>query len=160
VAWLPIDPRYLRQPLADGDAGAGGCTLAYVSHGERDAGHLVVYLDGRGRLERFELIYARFLSCRELVAEWDRATGLRVGEIDDGDAQDGDMPRTGGGRAGGPRPHGSPLIRRYRHPSPADIGLLLAYVERNAAPLDGQHRATVLDVLRNGLPSSSDNTAR
>jgi len=159
VAWLAIDPRYLRQPRPDGDTGAVGGTLAYVSHGERDAGHIVLHLDGRGRLERFELVYARFLSSHELVAEWDRATGLRVGEIDGGVGSDTDAPRTGGGRASGPRPHGSPLVRRYRHPSAADIRMLLAYVERNADALDGQHRATVLDALRNGLPAAPDNAA-
>lgn len=55
MAWHRIDPRYLRQE------GAAGLTLGYASHGGRDTGHLLPYLDSQGNLARFELAYERFL---------------------------------------------------------------------------------------------------
>ena len=76
MAWHRVDPRYLRQPDPD------GLTLAYVSYGERDMGHLLLHLDHQRTVARFGLSYDRFLSRCELFAEWDRTDGLRVGEVD------------------------------------------------------------------------------
>lgn len=152
MAWRAIDPRYLRQPGGH----AAGRLLAYVQAGGRDDGHLLLRLDGRGEVAGFELTYARFPGDRELVAQWDRATGLRLGELDTGGGAPGGRPTTGGRPAHGPRPHGSPLVRRYRRPVAADVGLLLGYAERNAEPLAPRHRATVLDALRNGLRDPLD----
>ena len=70
MAWYRVDPRYLRQ--ADPD----GLTLAYVSHGELDSGHLVLHLDRERDVAGFELAYDRFLSGCELFAEWDRAPSV------------------------------------------------------------------------------------
>ena len=140
MAWQRIDPRYLRQ------SGPGGLTLAYVSHGERDIGHLLLYLDADRAVTRFELSYDRFLGERELFAEWDRSDGLRVGEVDTH------------GRVGapGPRYAMSPLVRQYRHVSAADLGSLLGYVTRNADVLDPRHRQVVVAVLRGALRRAAD----
>jgi len=134
VAWYRIDPRYLRQPDPD------GLTLAYVSHGERDAGHLLIHLDGNRTVTRFELSYDRFLGRGELFAEWDRTDGLRVGEVDTH------------GRAGtsGPRYAMSPIVR-YRRASATDLGSLLGYVTRNADVLDPRHSQVVVAALRDAL---------
>lgn len=135
MAWHRIDPRYLRQPDPD------GITLAYVSHGERDVGHLLLHLDSRRAVTRFELSYDRFLGRRELFAEWDRTDGLRVGEVDTH------------GRADAPSPRHamSPIVRRHRHTSTADLGRLLGYVTRNADILDPRHRRVVVTALRGAL---------
>ena len=136
MAWLPIDPRYLRQATA-------GRTLAYVSRRAHDDGSLVLHLDQRGAVEHFELTYSPLVGGRDLVAVWDRVAGLRLGQTDgDREAQRG------------PRPHASPLVRRHRQPAADDIARLLAYVERNAAPVDARHRATVLEALQNGAPDA------
>ncbi len=153
MAWLPIDPRYLRQPPS------AGRTLAYVSRRPRDGGNLVLHLDGRGAVERFELTHAPFPSRIQLVAVWDRTTGLRVGELDDGRGGRDGPGRTGLAPVPGSRPYASPLVRRYRYPQAADVARLLAYVEQNAAPLDARHRATVLDALRNGLTGPLDDAS-
>ena len=140
MAWHRIDPRYLRQ--ADPD----GLTLAYVSHGERDMGQLVLYLDADRAVARFELSYDRFLSERELFAEWDRTDGLRVGEVD-----------THGRTSNlGPRYAMSPIVRPYRHVSAADLGSLLGYVTRNADILDSRHCQVVVAVLRDALRRAAD----
>ena len=135
VAWYRIDPRYLRQ--ADPD----GLTLAYVSHGERDIGHLLLHLDRRRTVARFELSYDRFLGRCELFAAWDRTTGLRVGEVDTH------------GRASnpGPRYAMSPIVHYQRRTSAADIGSLLGYVTRNAGVLDPRHCQVVVTALRDAL---------
>jgi hypothetical protein len=135
VAWHRIDPRYLRQPDPD------GITLAYVSHGERDMGHLLLRLDGHHTVRRFELSYDRFLGRYELFAEWDRTDGLRVGEVDTRGRTD----------APGPRHTMSPIVRRHRHTSPADLGSLLGYVTRNADVLDPRHSQVVVAALRGAL---------
>jgi hypothetical protein len=140
VAWHRIDPRYLRQTDPDGLA------LAYVSHGERDMGHLLLYLDASRAVARFELSYDRFLSERELFAEWNRSNGLRVGEVDTH------------GRVGapGPRYAMSPLVRQYRHASAADLGSLLGYVTRNADILDPRHCQVVVAVLCEAIRRAAD----
>jgi hypothetical protein len=135
VAWHRIDPRYLRQ--ADPD----GLTLAYVSHGGRDAGHLLLYLDANRTVTRFELSYDRFLGRCELFAEWDRTDGLRVGEVD----------THGRTNAPGPRHAMSPIVHPIRQPSAADLGSLLGYVTRNADVLDPRHSQVVVAVLRGAL---------
>ena len=140
VAWHRIDPRYLRQ--ADPD----GLTLAYVSHGERDMGHLLLHLDADRAVARFELSYDRFLGERELFAEWDRSDGLRVGEVDT-------HGRTG---APGPRYAMSPIVRHFRHVSAADLGSLLGYVNRNADILDPRHCQVVVAVLREAIRHAAD----
>ena len=133
MAWHRIDPRYLRQSDPD------GITLAYVSHGERDMGHLLLHLDSHRAVTRFELSYDRFLGRRELFAEWDRMDGLRVGEVDTHGCSD----------APGPRHAMSPIVRR--HTSPADLGSLLGYVTRNADVIDPRHRRVVVAALRGAL---------
>jgi hypothetical protein len=135
VAWYPVDPRYLRQSEPD------GLTLAYVSHGERDTGQLLLYLDADHAITRFELSYDRFLGRRELYAEWDQTAGLRVGEIDTH------------GRAGrpGPRYPMSPIVLHHHRASAADLGSLLGYVTRNAHVLDARHRQVVMAALRTAL---------
>jgi hypothetical protein len=135
VVWYRVDPRYLRQ--ADPD----GLTLAYVSHGELDSGHLVLHLDVERDVVGFELAYDRFLSQRELFAEWDRSTGLRIGEVDSHGRTD----------TLGPRPRMSPIVRPYRSVSAADVGKLLGYVERSSEPLAPHHRQAVVAVLRDAL---------
>jgi hypothetical protein len=140
VAWYRVDPRYLRQ--ADPD----GLTLAYVSHGELDTGHLVLHLDRERDVAAFELAYDRFQSQRELVAEWGRADGLRVGEVDTHGRTD----------TLGPRPRMSPLVRPYRQASAADLGWLLGYVERSADLLAPHHRHAVVAVLRDALRAATD----
>jgi hypothetical protein len=135
VIRYPVDPRYLRQPEPE------GLTLAYLSHGERDTGQLMLYLDADHAVTRFELSYDRFLGRRELYAEWDRTAGLRVGEVDSHD-------RTSGH---GPRYAMSPIVRHHRRASAADLGSLLGYVTRNAHVLDARHRQLVEATLRNAL---------
>ena len=135
LAWYRIDPRYLRQPDPD------GITLAYVSHGERDSGHLLLHLDGHRAIRRFELSYDRFLGRRGLFAEWDRTDGLRVGEVDPHGRAD----------APGPRHAMSPVVRRHRHASAADLGSLLGYVTRNAEVLDPRHSQVVVAALRRAI---------
>jgi hypothetical protein len=136
VSWYRIDPRYLRQADLD------GLTLAYVSHGELDTGHLALHLDRDRSVARFELAYDRFPGHRELLAEWDRAAGLRVGEVD-GESRIAD--------AWGPRPKMSPIVRHYRRVPAAVAGTLLGYVERSADLLDARHRRLVVSVLRDAL---------
>lgn len=134
MGWRQIDSRYLRQIDPE------GLTVAYVSHGGRDTGHLLLYLDNQRDVARFELAYERFLSRRELFAEWDRGTGFRIGEVEtDDDAGDW-----------GWRLKMSPIVR-YRRPSAAMLGRLLGYVERNAGVLDSRHRQAVVSVLRDAL---------
>lgn len=135
MAWHRIDPRYLRQPDPD------GLTLAYVSHGERDMGHLLLHLDGHRAVTRFELSYDRFLGRCELFAEWDRTDGLRVGQID----------TYGRTRTLGPRYAMSPIVHPIRQPSAADLGSLLGYVTRNADVLDPRHSQVVVAALRSAL---------
>jgi hypothetical protein len=134
VAWYRVDPRFLRQPDPD------GLTLAYVGHGERDAGYLLLHLDAARDVAGFELSYDRFLGGGELYATWDRLDGLRLGEV------------TPDGRAGtpGPRPAMSALVR-YRQLSAAEIGRLLGYVERSAEPLAPHHHHAVVAVLHAAL---------
>jgi hypothetical protein len=139
VTWYRVDPRYLKQ------SDPAGLTLAYVSHGERDTGHLVLQLDGDRDVAGFELAYDRFLGGAELYAVWDRVTGLRVGEVE----------RLGRANAGRPRPGMSPLVQ-YRRPSAADPGRLLGYVERSAGPLAPHHRQAVVGVLRSALRDSGE----
>lgn len=131
MPWYRVDPRFLRQPDPD------GLTLAYVSHGERDAGYLLLHLDAARDVAGFELSYDRFLGDGELYAVWDRLDGLRLGEVTP-DGHDG---------APGPRPGRSALVR-YRRLSAAEIGRLLGYVERSAEPLAPHHRQAVVTVLR------------
>ena len=135
VAWYRVDPRYLRQPDPD------GLTVGYVSHGERDAGHLLLHLDSRRAVMRFELSYDRFLSERELFAEWDQMAGLRVGEVDTH------------GRVSDPgsRYAMTPIVQRHRHASTTDLGSLLGYVKRNADVLDPRHCQIVVAALRSAL---------
>ena len=140
MAWYRADPRYLRQ--ADPD----GLMLAYVSHGELDSGHLVLHLDGQRDVAAFELAYDRFLGQRELFAEWDRAVGLRIGEVD----------RHGRTGSLGPRPRMSPIVRPYRRASAADVGSLLGYVERSAEPLAPHHRHAVVSALRDALREAAE----
>ena len=140
MAWQRIDPRYLRQPDAN------GLTLAYVSHGERDMGQILLYLDADRAVERFELSYDRFLGKHELFAAWDRTDGLRVGEVD----------THGRTRNAGPHYAMSPLVRQFRHVSAADLGSLLGYVDRNADVLDARHRQVVLAVLREAVRRADD----
>jgi hypothetical protein len=135
VAWYRIDPRYLRQPDPD------GLTLGYVSHGERDTGHLLLRLDHQRTVTRFELSYDRFLSRCELFAEWDRVEGLHVGEVDTHGRTD----------TLGPRPSMSPIVHRHRQASATDLGRLLGYVKRNADILDPRHCQIVVAALRNAL---------
>lgn len=142
MAWHRIDPRYLRQPDPD------GLTLAYVSHGERDMGHLLLHLDGHRAVTRFELSYDRFLGRCELFAEWDRTDGLRVGEVD----------THGRTNAPGPRHAMSPIVHRHRHASTADLGRLLGYVKRNADVLDPRHSQVVVAALRDALRRARDST--
>jgi hypothetical protein len=139
VTWYRVDPRHLRQ--ADPD----GLTLAYVSHGELDTGHLVLHLNRERDVAGFELAYDRFQGPYELFAEWDRAAGLRVGEVDTH------------GRADtlGPRPRMSPIIRPHRRASAADLRQLLEYVERSAELLTPHHRHAVVAVLRDALHNAS-----
>lgn len=135
MVWHRIAPRYLRQDDPD------GLTLAYVDRGGRDTGDLFLHLDGRGAVIRFELAYHRFLDPVELYAEWDRVTGLRVGEIDTHGA-------TG---SPGPRYAMSAIVRRPRHVSTADLTGLLTYVKRHADALDPRHCQVVVAALRGGI---------
>ena len=135
MTWHRVDPRYLRQPDPD------GLTLAYISHGERDVGHLMLHLDGQRAVTRFELSYDRFLGRGELFAEWNRADGLRVGEVDTHGRVD----------APGPRHAMSPIVRRHRNPSAADLGSLLGYVNRNADVLEPCHSQVVVAALRSAM---------
>jgi hypothetical protein len=134
VAWYRIDPRYLRQPDPD------GLTLAYVSHGERDTGQLLLHLDRQRAVVRFELSYERFLSRCELYATWDRTAGLKLGEVD----------THGRAPPSGPHYPMSPIVRD-RRASTADLGSLLGYVTRNAAILDPGHSRVVVAALRAAL---------
>ena len=140
VAWYRVDPRYLRQPDPD------GLTVGYVSHGERDAGHLLLHLDSHRAVVRFELSYDRFLSQHELFAEWDQMAGLHVGEVDTH------------GRIShpGPRYAMTPIVRRHRHASAADLGSLLGYVKRNADVLNPRHCQVVVAVLRSALRRATE----
>jgi hypothetical protein len=137
VAWYRVDPRFLRQTAPD------GVTLAYVTHGERDTGHLTLYLDADHEVTGFELAYDRFLGNGELFVTWDRLDGMRQSEID------------AGGRGGGfgPGHTMSPLVRARRL-SASDLNRLLVYVERSAGPLASSHRETIIDVLRKALDAS------
>jgi len=143
VAWYRIDPRYLRQSEPDHLA------LAYVSHGERDTGHLVLYVDADHAVTRFELSYDRFLGRCELYAEWDQTAGLRVGEVDT-------HGRTG---SAGPRYAMSQIVHHRRRASAADLGSLLGYVTRNANVLDPHHGQVVMAALRDALRNTAGQDA-
>ena len=140
MAWHRIDPCYLCQPDPD------GLTLAYVSHGERDTGNLLLQVDHRRVVTRFELTYDRFRSGRELFAEWDRDQGLRVGEVDTHRHAD----------TLGPRVRMSPAVHRHRRASAADVISLLGYVKRNADILDPRHCQIVVAALRDALRRAAD----
>jgi hypothetical protein len=142
VAWYRVDPRYLRQ--ADPD----GLTLAYVSHGELDTGHLVLHLDRLRDVAGFELAYDRFLSRCELFAEWDRIAGLRLGEVDTHGRTD----------TLGPRPRMSPIVRHHRRAPAADVDMLLGYVQRSAEILAPHHRQAVIAILRDALHDAVDDS--
>jgi hypothetical protein len=121
MAWQRVDSRLVKQD----DPAAR--RVWYWDDGPLDRGELLLWLDERGHVVRFQLSHARFLARHEYLAEWRLPGALRVGEVRDG--------------AGG-QVRRSPLIR-YARPEPAVLTQLADYFARNAALLPPLERAAV-----------------
>ena len=126
MAWRRVNPRLVKQDQP------AERRVWYWDDGSLDTGELVLWLDWAGRVARFQLAHARFLVGREYLAEWQRGTGLRLGEVQDGERV---------GRAGM-----APLVR-YGVTDPRVLATLGDYFARNAAVLPPLHRAAVAAAL-------------
>jgi hypothetical protein len=125
MAWRRIDPRLVKQ------ADAAERREWYWDDGSLDSGELLLWLDGAGRVARFQLAHARFAAGREYLAEWQHGGDLRLGEVRN----------ERGGR------HSMAPIIQFGVPDAGVRAQLGAYFARNAAVLPPLQRAAVAAAL-------------
>ena len=133
MVWHAVDPRLLKQDDPHHRR------HYYRDDGPLDAGELLLWLNTKGEVVRFQLSHTRFPSPTEYLAEWRRGGSLRFGEVDSGEP-------TG-------RYKMAPTIR-YRLLDGKALALLLDYFARNASSLAPHQRETILGVLRSHAPLS------
>ena len=130
MVWHAVDPRLLKQD------DPRHRRHYYRDDGPLDAGELLLWLNAKGEVVRFQLSHTRYPSLTEYLAEWRRGGSLRFGEVDSGEP-------TG-------RYKMAPTIC-YRLLDGKALALLLDYFARNASPLAPHQRETIAAVLRSHL---------
>jgi hypothetical protein len=131
VAWQRIAPHLLKQEATHERV------VWYWDDGPLVGGGLLLWLDDRDRVARFQLTHTPFPGTREYVADWRRGGGLRLGQVGDGE--------------GGPHHKMAPVVR-YERPEAGRVAALAGYFTRNAAAVPLRHRESVASVL--GAPAA------
>ena len=145
MGWTLVDPRYYAEQLRRNGAalGDGATPLWYQDDTLTGAGELVLWMDRQRRVVGFELSHTGWPHGKEHVAEWSPATGLRMGEVESGDAP------------AGLRRDASSLVRRLHAPNPAILRDMLRYFDSHSGLLDPAHRQAISGVLHEAASSAT-----
>lgn len=129
MTWRHVDPKFVRQD--DPQLRAEW----YSDWAERGGGELMMWLDRGGRVRAFQLSHEEWPSLKHYVAAWQSGTGLRVGEVDEGD------------RARSLSRLHAPVMRFAPVADSRAAGRLLEYFRSNADALEPLQRTTISAVL-------------
>ena len=78
MPWQQIDRQFVKQDQP------GFETVWFWDTTDRGGGELLLWLDGTGAIDGFQLSYEQWPSGRHYVCQWRKSSGLQTGLVDDG----------------------------------------------------------------------------